>query len=315
MRILFAILLICSFLLSGCQIVEHKEDDFSLIEIGEPSPDSNCSDEQIIKYERIEETLQKNTIYFKDQSFEGLEQKTKWESELKDVIEDYSELMSHLEHRGGILIAGCAYGLREGNWATGILHPRTLTTVSVEKIYFGSYSEDTIVVSENYCPVVENGEEYIEISGHQLTRLKDGQKVLLALVPASTAGVWWPCYYELPLPEDYQEFDDIAKQELFDYYRGDPNYYRVPQTNTNLTTNEKVNEDGTLTLEYQRPFDEYWPKQDISDEDLLSQLSENLLLRFATEFQIKIWPQMHIRYSATKNGFVETGIGQLSRPE
>lgn len=236
------------------------------------------------------------TFYDQDLSALPLRMPTNYTAEYAPSPSCYSELMKELADENGLIVSGYAYGLRTGYKEDG-LNPHTKTTFKVEKVYFGHLEQDIITVLENYYPVSENGEEYIEYDNAK-TMLKDNRKSLLFLVPANTAGLYCPCYGELPLPEDYQVLADAERKELFDFYRGDRSLFNVDLVGPLEDYTETVhNPDGSVNYVEYEGFDRFWPEREISEEALLEELNENVLLQMVAKYNIKIWPYYHIRYT------------------
>ncbi len=226
------------------------------------------------------------------------------------VPQTYSELKNWLNHDKGIILAGYAFGKRHGYLGKEIY---TLTEFQVEKVYMGQVEARSIRIRENYCPNTMGGEEVLQYQGHRFTQLKDGQKTLLYLLPTKMAGVYEPIYYEIPLPEDYQNLSDTEKGEIFAFYRGDPAVYKkVPgESYTEMVQNP----DGTISMVHHIAGEQYWPERTLSNEELLRELQEHILLQTVEEYHIKIWPMGHIRYSAKENSFSKEGMVSLSIPD
>ena len=45
-----------------------------------------------------------------------------------------------------------------------------------------------------------------------------------------------------------------------------------------------------------------WPQRDISNEDLIEEMKENVLFYIATELKLKIWPTEHVNYVGNHGG-------------
>lgn len=248
-------------------------------------------------------------IQFDDRNYTNVKLHDVSKADYLSVPQTYSELKNWLEYDGGIIVAGYAYGKRNGYLEDEVY---TLTKFQIEKIYMGQVEQPSICIRENYCPNIINDEEVIMYQGHKFTQLKDGQRTLLYLLPTRETGVYEPIYYEIPLPEDYQSFNDAEKNEILDYYRGKPSVYK--KTEGDSYSEMIQNPDGTVTITHHIVNNNYWPERNLSNADLLKEMQDHILLQTVAEYNIKIWPQGHIRYSAKENPFSNTGIALLSHP-
>ena len=307
-------ILLTSLLLSlcGCQTPSESLETADPLPSFSETEDAASFGKKII-FESVENDSQ-STVTFYDQEFSELplQKPTTYEANYAPSPTCYSELMKELADENGLIVSGYAYGLRKSYKSDGHI-PLTRTNFKVEKVYFGNLEQDTIIVSENYYPVSKNGEEYIEYDNAK-TMLKDHRNALLFLIPSHTAGVYWTCYGELPLPDDYQNFTDTDRKELFDFYRGDRSLFNVDLVGPLEDNTETIhNPDGSMYYVEHEGFDRFWPECDLSDDALLEELNENVLLQMAAKYNIKIWPYYHIRYTCGDLRF-DGAIGRDSLP-
>ena len=302
MKRFFLWLILASFLVSFCGCDQPTTEEFevsnSMPSISQKPSQEETLSENTLVFESVENDS-RSTIYFYDQDISHLSFRapTTYVSDRADPPSTYSEIMKMLHQDNGIIVAGYAYGLREGYLADGRV-PKTLTQFKVEKVYFGNLNQDTIVISEDYYLVSNEKEEYIERE-FTYTLLKDNRKTLLFLVPANRPNEYWPIYYETPLPDDYQEFTDADRKELFDYYRGDLSVFNMELAQPKEAYTETVNNpDGSISIIQFDAFDNFWPVRDVSDEVIIAENEESILMRMIVDYNIKIWPRHHIRYSA-----------------
>lgn len=258
---LTARLLLAALFLSLCSCKTAAPEDLKISDplppFSEPGEQDTAGSGNTIVFDSIENDSQ-STVYFYDQDFSGLSlrEPTTYISCYGDSPSTYSELMNKLTARNGLIVSGYAYGLRKGYKSEGRV-PKTLTQFKVEKVCFGELEQDSIIISESYYPVSENGEEYIEYDNAD-TMLKDNRKTLLFLIPSTADGVYWTCYGELPLPDDYQDLTDADRKELFDYYRGDRSLFNMDTVEVFETYTETIhNPDGSISLVEYEAFDNF----------------------------------------------------------
>ena len=299
--------------LVGCH---HTPENFDVLsapkfdEIISPTVQEETEDDPAVENE------EKNDFYFEDQEFESIPVKElDNKGDYEQTARTYTELMEKLETQNGIIVSGKAYGLRKRYYHKSNL-PFTETSFQIEKTYYGTVSEREIIIIEPYTRIEEKQTTYIEYAGPQYSMLKDNQKVLMFLLPYRE-GVYYPCYYELPLPEDYQDYDETAQKELLDFYRGNKEMYPEEFKDITPGVQKEVIElpGGAVEERYILTESPYWPERDISDEALLEEMSEHILVRLATEYKIKIWPENHIRFSSVQDRLSAKGIRELSTPK
>ena len=310
--LLLVLFVLCAFTF-GCYHTSESFDVLSNTEFEVETDDIDLPDTQEDKKEDPEiENDDKKDFFFEDQDLENIpviELNTK--TDYVQTVSTYTELMKRLEIQNGILVSGKAYGLRKKYYHES-KDPFTETFFEVEQIYYGSISEGNIKIIEPYTLINQNDSVHIEYAGPHYSMLKDDQTVLMFLLPYRE-GVYYPIYYELPLPEDYQTFDEAAKKELLDYYRGKDDLYKV--TTTPFEVTDVLLSNGAIETQYSGGADLRWPRRDISDEALLEEMSDHILVRLAFEYDIKIWPENHIRFASTQDRLSKKGIQELSLPD
>lgn len=318
MKKLIFCLIILTVFVNGCQHIE--DDEFQTSDFDFPNISQKETANMTEKNTSIESTItQKNdaAIYFEDRGF-ALDQYQQVDinADYLEPPKTYSELMSKLETFNGIIVSGYAFGTRKG-YHNEIMQPKTETSFRVEQVYFGEVDLKTITILEKYCPLSDAKDATIEYEGPQYSILKNDQKVLMFLRPASKAGVYFPTYYEIPLPDDYQNYDETAQKELLDFYRGNEAVYQEQYRNITPRVEKEVIElpGGAVEERYVLIESPCWPKQDISDEALLEEMSDHILVRLATDYKIKIWPEKHIRFTSTQDRLSKKGIQELSLPD
>ena len=210
----------------------------------------------------------------------------------------------------GLIVAGYADGLRECYSPEGY----TLTDFVVQSVYYGTVEESqTIKICEGYIIKTENDVSYIYQSGSGNTYLKDNQLVLLFLAKENAVeNAYYPVFYEIFLPSDYQEFSEDYQTDFFDYFRGVRAMYQYPQqifVEKNEGTEEAPN---VVTIAY---GGNYWPEQALSDAEMAAQLSEQILVQIVMDFRIKIWPSGHKQYYANQLPQETDGMRLISYPQ
>lgn len=204
----------------------------------------------------------------------------------------FGKLMDRVDE--GIIVTGYATGERTSNVDT----IKTYTNFKIEKVCYGSVVSESITVQEQYALVTdEDGSSYVRERETRYTLLENDQKVLLFLTPSKNGdGTYVPRYYDLPLPEDYLEYNEEYLTEMLDFYRGDRSAYQYPEFIEKI--HEELLPNGTIKQTIESWGGDYWPERDVSNEVLLEELNENALVRSAVEFEIKIWPFEHREYGA-----------------
>ncbi|MBQ7089533.1 MAG: hypothetical protein IJN82_00270, partial [Clostridia bacterium] len=135
--------------------------------------------------------------------------------------------------------------------------------------------------------------------------LQNNEYVLAILKPSfRNDGAYATVHKALPVSEDCDEWNEEYLDSLLDYFRGDTSTYRYPK-DTVLTHN------GYPVI-VEAPD---WPQRDISNEDLLEEMQDNLLIYLATELKIKIWPADHINYNGNHTGSTIRNIIRWQYPK
>lgn len=260
---------------------------------------------------QIVETESEIDVFFEDQNLTNMRFQEQEKVDCPAPATTYEQLIKELQSCDGVIVSGYAHGTRKRQTTESGLY-LTETAFQVEQVYYGTIIQKDITITEPYAPIIEAETPYFQYIGPQYSMLKDNQKVLMILSPGSREGLYYPIYYELPLPQDYQNFDDTAKKELLDYYRGKDELYKV--ISTPFEKKEIQLPNGAIETQYFGGADFRWPKQDLSDEEMLNQMSDHILVRLAFEYDIKIWPENHIRFSSTQDRLSKKGIQDLSLP-
>ncbi len=223
----------------------------------------------------------------------------------------YSSLMKVLG-KDGLIVAGYASGLRESH-QKGLIFPHTLTNFIVTDVYFGDSNVSSVKISEPYEVREVNGEFEVSYTSEHLIWLEDDKQVLLFL-KKSDNEYYVPQYDLIPLTKDYRNYNEKNKKSILDFFRGVRSEYLSQAKNEPQQVPGRVNENGEIELyfdpsAYKPTF--FWPRRDISDEELLAELSENVILRTVTDYEIVIWPYGHKNASS---GYRTGDFAMSSKP-
>ena len=255
-----------------------------------------------------EETEQGQVIHYQDQDWSGMPEYTNSLAVTVGWPQCWSEIKNAMGE-DGLIVAGSAYGIREGYCDKGY----TLTNFNIQKVYYGNESNSVIKIKERFVARSIEGRNYLYSINGEHTFLKDQQSVILFLAKSKTIeNGYYPVWYELPLPADYQTYNESYLTDFLDFYRGNRLAYEYSEME--IVQKEKKNPDGTVELLEEIYGGNYWPEREISNEALIEEMSEHILVRLVTEYQIKIWPYGHKEYAA--NGLPENAAGLkiLSKP-
>ncbi len=208
---------------------------------------------------------------------------------LKDI--PYS-LWIELIGENYLLVAGYATGMRKSFWDDSGSY--TDTDFVVTDVYRGVLSNKTIKVRERYAVIQDGETRYMERGDQRVHYLRNDMQVLAFLRP-DKEGTYWFEFYQIPLMEDYKDYNEEKLNSILDFYRGDKTRYQQvnergewKETYTHKTRGEVTN---TYSLTH-------WPERKISNEALLEEMKENMLLHLATEYKIVIWPYGHKNFKA-----------------
>ena len=210
--------------------------------------------------------------------------------------------------KNGLIVAGYATGLREKAGAF------TVTTFEIKDVFYGTTKNKTIKIKERYELVQENGINYIYYSGQE-SKLYNGDLYLLFLIPDKDGSYFLECEY-LNLMPDYKEFNNDYVKSLCNFYRGDTaEYYSKTGEWSQEYEVHYVNDKGEKINEtVPRDFSvKMWPSKRISDQALLDELEENLLVRTAMEYKIAIWPYGHKNFDVTSHRLISDDMLRCSQ--
>ena len=194
----------------------------------------------------------------------------------------------------GLIVVGSAFGEREGTLVNTFM-AQTKTPFRIEKVFYGTAPGETITVSEDYFPDFTDdnreGKPCICVDG-SYTRMRDNEKVLLFLKKSTkTEGLYFPVYYMLPVWDGYDQYPEAAKAQLLAYYRGDETAYKPG---------------------YAQKY--RWPTSELTDEELLEQLKDNVLVQTFVEHKVVLWPEGHTEfYGCAFPRDVRVGLQECSR--
>ncbi len=307
MKRLFLLIMVLALLLSVCGCKRALPDDeliFDAADTGKTEQKEESSAENAAPDTAVENQAQTNELQNQESVlYEGDEPQVVG-PELSEFLETaraidvvgsirefpqtFEEFSARLEKINGSIIAGRAFGTRRKD-------PAILTEFSVEKVYAGPDVPDRITVEEGLGIYTDpSGQPYLMSFGYEEFPLINDQPTLLFVFPHSTKkDLYVATLLTLPLPDDHQKYDEEYLTELLDYFRGDRSAYKYSK----LTITETIIDGNPVPTGYGGV---YWPKQEISDEALLEQMNDHILLRLATDYKIKIWPFDHAQYSAER---------------
>ncbi len=228
----------------------------------------------------------------------------------------YDEVMDRMEKKQGILVAGYAYGIREGHYKPDaaidedtwqIESGTTRTRFKIQHIYYGQCQSDEIIVAENYVLREENSKIVFFCASGETTHLKDDRLVLLYLIPyGKEPNTYYPVYREeLTLGEGYNDFErETYIRQLCGFYQGDPAMYQFPEGRKE--TIYILLEDGTFAEETTYVSGAAKPPEIKSDNEILEDLlkkenRETMMIRTALEHKVAIYPEGHIKNPIKQN--------------
>ncbi len=284
--ILRILLLIMMFNLCSCNSLQSEQnavlDTVVDIQSQDQASQDQADQEQV---SQDQETAEKQVLEYEVSELLKMTSSDSAMSTRSEFPSDYEEFSNYLKKVNCSVIAGRAFGTRTAN-------PRILTQFSVEKVYAGPDVPDQITVSESFGVYTnkENNEPYIVRFGYDDEPLANDQPTLLFVVPHSTEkDLYATVLLTIPLPEDHQNYDVDYLTELLNYFRGNRTAYKYLE----LTVTE-ITVDGSPF--YIEKGGHYWPTREISDETLLGEMNDHILLRLITDYKIKIWPVGHREY-------------------
>lgn len=204
----------------------------------------------------------------------------------------------------GLIVSGYATGNRISYDEDGAFY--TKAQFIIDRVFLGSVSPGTtITVSEGYVVRENKKETFIYAYDPEHSYLQNDEYVLLIAKPSKLApGCYTPIHNPLPIATDCAEWSEEYLDRLLDYFRGDPSTYVRPQ-------DEVYTENGYLIKE-EAPD---WPRREISNEEMIAELQDNLLIYLATELRIKIWPTEHINYVDEHCGRTKHNMQRWQLPE
>ncbi|MBQ3085160.1 MAG: hypothetical protein IJC46_06905 [Clostridia bacterium] len=215
----------------------------------------------------------------------------------------------------GLIVSGYAFGERTGIEKTDI-NFHTRTQFKVDHVFYGNVaSGDTIVIKEDYVLKSNGKETYIYSMGQPYSFLKNGEYVLMILRQAKSLepGVYGPVRNAMPVAEDCDEWSEDYLDSLLDFFRGDPATYAYGEDGMRSYT--VTDPDGSKReVIYYQPG-KRWPQREISNEALIEEMQDNLLVYLATEFKIKIWPTEHVNYVPAHNGGTQAQLNPWQFPK
>ncbi len=214
---------------------------------------------------------------------------------MQGLIYCYSDLME-LIGTNGIIAAGYATGLRETHNKLGEIG-YTLTDFVVTDLYYGSETASAIKIKEGHLLMLEDGYGYYYVPSKDTSILKNNKKVLLYLSKEEKTGYYTISYPHIPLSADYRNYNDAYLTGLLDFFRGDKTEYRNQEKPAGAQPTPSTVVNGQTVYYYDLIPTFFWPEREISDEDLLAEMNDHVVVRTATEYKIVIWPYGHKNYT------------------
>ena len=194
----------------------------------------------------------------------------------------------------GLIVVGSAFGQREGQLIRTHI-PTTKTQFKIEKVIYGTAPGDTVTVMEHYFPDFTDdntqGEPCICLE-MPYSFLKNNNRVLLFLKkdPAEE-NLYNQVYYCLPVPKNYTEYSEEGLNSLLDYYRGEESAYK-------------------------KGYAKRWPQVTRSNDEVLEEQTDNVLVQLAVNQKILIWPDGHANFEGCSFPYqVRQGLREWSYPD
>ena len=178
----------------------------------------------------------------------------------------------------------------------------------VTDTYYGKAAESVKVRELYFLMKDEFGNDvYYDMPKNKVLRLQNNVQSLLFLYKEQDGSYRMACTF-IPLMPDYRDYNDAYVESLCDFYRGDPSLY--------ISENgEWRNECETIYIDPKTgkvsPWlskktwqVHFWPKQEATNQEILEQFHENVVVRSATEFKIAIWPFGHKNYNNENDPYI-----------
>lgn len=208
------------------------------------------------------------------------------------VVDISSKTVSELLERAGedlIVVTGRAYGNREGIYKSfNYFYTRTL--FEIDKVFAGNVTPNTtITINEGYVMRSDGTDTFLYcLNPYTHSYLKNGEYVLMLLRPSPYPEIegYITSHNQIPIGEDCDEWSEEYLTRMLDFFRGDSSTFRVKKAYVDTAANG-------LPIYVEPPK---WQPREISNEDLIAEMKENLLIYLATELKIKIWPTSHVNY-------------------
>ena len=215
----------------------------------------------------------------------------------------------------GLIVSGYAIGERIGVEKNETSF-YTKTQFKVDHVFYGeAVSGESITIMEDYILKANEKEVFIYRIGRTNSFLRNEEYVLLLLTPTGSSypGMYTPARFAMPVAEDCDEWSEDYLDSLLDFFRGDPATYAYGEDGARSFTVK--NADGTeREVIYYQPG-KRWPQREISNEALIEEMQDNLLVYLATEFKIKIWPTEHVNYVPAHNSGTQAQLNPWQFPQ
>lgn len=213
----------------------------------------------------------------------------------------------------GLILSGQAVGNRI-SYKNKNGKYRSLMQFKVDHVFYGDMQAgETITVAD--VPILlldENDKPYYISPNHRI--LQNGEYVLLLLSSEKEDnGAYKLAYPYLTVGKDCADWSEESLTQLLDYYRGDPSTYKELGEYTEIQ--EAYDENGNLYYKEKHRDAYVWPKKDLSNEAMIEELKDNLLIRLASEYKIKIWPELHINYKGSNDWFLKCHLSRWDREQ
>lgn len=217
----------------------------------------------------------------------------------------YSDLMEEIGENG-VIAAGYATGMRESFWKQSERY--TMTDFVITDVYRGAVAQKNIKIKEDYA-VILKGDARVFKGRHsdKFFHLKNDLQVLVFLKPEEDGSLALKYRY-IPLTEDYKNYTDETLASILDFFRGDKKQYITTKGTWSELSERKEHGQHTRTYTVR-----YWPQRKVSDQALLEELNDHLLIRIATEYKIALWPYGHKNFN--KNQYAAGEFERICMPE
>ncbi|MBQ3083879.1 MAG: hypothetical protein IJC46_00305 [Clostridia bacterium] len=213
----------------------------------------------------------------------------------------------------GLIVAGYATGLRESRRTRPLYkqentngfmpeYEYTATQLHITDVYYGTPHSDTVFVKEGYSLEVDKENRaiyYVRGDSHDWV-LKNGEQMLFLLRWDPKAKLYTKVHQNIPLMPDYRNYTEAYLSSVLDFYRGKLSEYSY----LSKADDAILKAADPHRIQKTAPSI-FWPERKISDEDLMKEMNDHIIITLATRYRIAIWPYGHRNYvySCTRGNF------------